>query len=184
MTAANDPWHRWVELAVYAPIGVVTSLQEDLPRHIRQGRQALENRIVLARWIGQMVVQQGRKELAKQLAASRPAHIDDVEAARASADTAPAPDDGLPEVAEPAGVVDPPVAAPVEPAADAIPTDDGPSADALPIEGYESLAALHVVQRLAGLNADELELVRRFEASNRNRRTILAKVAQLQNGDS
>jgi hypothetical protein len=153
-----------------------------------QGRQALENRIILARWIGQMVVRQGRKELAKQLAASRPAHIDDVEAARASAATAPPPDvDVQPDVIDlSGGAVDPAeaVGEPVEPSAGAVPVVDAPAADALPIEGYESLAALHVVQRLAGLSADELELVRRFEASRRNRRTILAKVAQLQNGDS
>jgi hypothetical protein len=38
------------------------------------------------------------------------------------------------------------------------------------------------VQRLGGLDAAELELVRRFEAGHRARRTILAKIAQLQEG--
>ena len=50
----------------------------------------------------------------------------------------------------------------------------------LPIPDYESLAAMHVVDRLATLRPDELEQVRAFEQSNRARRTVLAKIEQLQ----
>jgi hypothetical protein len=39
-----------------------------------------------------------------------------------------------------------------------------------------------VVQRLAGLSADELEAVRAYEESGRKRKTILARVQQLQSG--
>ena len=45
---------------------------------------------------------------------------------------------------------------------------------------YDSLAASQVVPRLAGLTADELEAVRAYEAADRARRTILGRVAQLQ----
>jgi len=55
-----------------------------------------------------------------------------------------------------------------------------PSADALAIPGYDSLSASQVVQRLAGLAPDELEAVRAYEAATRGRRTILARVSQLQ----
>jgi hypothetical protein len=50
----------------------------------------------------------------------------------------------------------------------------------LPIPDYESLAAIHVVDRLSTLRPDELEQVRAFEQGNRARRTVLAKVEQLQ----
>jgi hypothetical protein len=50
----------------------------------------------------------------------------------------------------------------------------------LPIDGYDSLAASQVVQRLNTLTAAELETVRAHEESNRARRTILGKIAQLQ----
>ncbi|MDA8285834.1 MAG: hypothetical protein M0Z42_21590 [Actinomycetota bacterium] len=53
------------------------------------------------------------------------------------------------------------------------------SAD-LAIPGYDSLSASQVVQRLAGLSPDELDAVARYEAAHRGRRTVLARVVQLQ----
>ena len=53
------------------------------------------------------------------------------------------------------------------------------SAD-LAIPGYDSLSASQVVQRLAGLLPDELDAVARYEAGHRGRRTVLARVMQLQ----
>ena len=50
----------------------------------------------------------------------------------------------------------------------------------LAIPDYDSLAASQVVPRLAGLEPDELEAVRQYEAAHRARRTILSRVAQLQ----
>ena len=50
----------------------------------------------------------------------------------------------------------------------------------LAIPGYDTLSASHVVQRLAGLSAAELAAVGDYETATRGRRTILAKVAQLQ----
>jgi hypothetical protein len=57
-----------------------------------------------------------------------------------------------------------------------------PSSDDLAIPGYDALSALQVVQRLAGLEPDELEAVRAYEAATRGRKTILSRVAQLQTG--
>jgi len=180
VTDSRHPWERWVDIGVFAPIGVITSLREDLPRYVRQGRQAIENRIVLARWIGQMAVQHGRRQIELELAASNgAAHHEDEQIEHDEPQLASSEPDPEPEIES---AVEPAVAPVVEPVGEdlaADPTADV-DADALPIEGYESLAALHVVQRLAGLSAGELEVVRRFELSHRGRRTILAKVAQLQ----
>lgn len=70
----------------------------------------------------------------------------------------------------------------VEGASAPLPAPGTPSGDAsaLAIPGYDALSASHVVQRLAGLAADELEAVRTYEAATRGRRTILNRIAQLQ----
>ena len=48
--------------------------------------------------------------------------------------------------------------------------------------GYDTLSASQVVQRLGGLSGEELEAVRAYEEAGRRRKTILARVAQLQSG--
>ena len=78
-----------------------------------------------------------------------------------------APDDA-PVPAEPAVAV-------VEPSAR---RDDDAALD-LPIEDYESLAASHVVDRLATLTPVELREVRDFETAHRGRRTVLGRIEQL-----
>jgi hypothetical protein len=55
-----------------------------------------------------------------------------------------------------------------------------PPSDSLAIPGYDSLSASQVVQRLASLSGPELAAVRDYEAATRGRRTILARVSQLQ----
>jgi hypothetical protein len=60
------------------------------------------------------------------------------------------------------------------------PAQDAPDVATLAIPGYDSLAASQVVARLEGLTTAELEQVRRYEQANRNRRTVLGKVAQLE----
>jgi hypothetical protein len=137
-----------------------TALKEELPAFTKQGRQVVENRVMLARFIGQMAVQQGRREVDKRLAARRPP------ASSAVVDT----------VAHEATSAPTDVAATVA----SVAADEVPSADSLAISGYESLPAVNVVQRLATLTADEIEQIRRFEVANRGRRTILAKIDVLQ----
>jgi len=153
----RPPLERLLDLALYAPIGMYTAWKEELPAFTKQGRQVVENRVMLARFIGQMAVQQGRREVDKRLAARRPpASSAVVDAVAYEATSAPT------------GVVGP------------VAPDEVPSADSLAISGYESLPAVNVVQRLATLTADEIEQIRRFEIANRGRRTILAKIDVLQ----
>jgi hypothetical protein len=49
----------------------------------------------------------------------------------------------------------------------------------LPIPGYDALSASQVVERLIGLEGEELDAVRDYETTHRNRRTILGKIEQL-----
>ena len=49
----------------------------------------------------------------------------------------------------------------------------------LAIPGYDTLSAMQVVQRLAGLSAPELEAVVAYESAHRGRKTILNRAEQL-----
>ena len=60
--------------------------------------------------------------------------------------------------------------------------DGGITEDDLAIPSYDSLAASQVVPRLDGLSSIELEAVRRYEEAHRGRRTVLGKIALLQQG--
>lgn len=51
----------------------------------------------------------------------------------------------------------------------------------LPIANYDSLAASQVLSRLESLSSEDLEKIATYEKSHRQRRTILSKIAQLQN---
>jgi hypothetical protein len=163
---APDDWvARLLDLAVFAPVGVAVSLRDELPRHVRQGRQAMENRLQLARFIGQLTVQTGRRELEKRLEerrASRPA--EDASGQEPTGQEVTAPGTGAEATTSVA----------------AAGHEATPSADDLPIGDYESVPAINVVERLRTMQPHEIELIRRFEVAHRARRTVLAKIDQLQ----
>ncbi len=76
-----------------------------------------------------------------------------------------------PAEAEPA-----PVAADVDATVE---VDEGPVADTLAIADYDHLAARQVVDRLGGLDADELDAIDAYERATRHRQTILRRIDQL-----
>ena len=184
--APDDLFERLLDLAVYAPVGFALTVRDELPAKVRQGRQAMENRVQLARFIGQLAVQTGRRELGRRLEERRAANA-------AGGTGAGVPGDAGSVVAEPDRSTDDTRTDDTrtedtrteDTAARTVPTGpvvdvEVPAAGDLPIAEYESLAAIHVVDRLRTMQRDELELVRRFEVAHRNRRTILAKIEQLQ----
>lgn len=151
-----------LDALVYAPIGLTLDGQELTPELARRGRQ----HAAAARQIGEFAVKTGLQRL-DGLLASKVAG-DGSEAA------APGP---------PSGATPDPAPEPVEPAApETDPTDevDVPSSEHLAIPDYDLLAASQVVRRLDGLDSDQLEAVRLYEAATRDRRTILHKIARLQ----
>jgi hypothetical protein len=158
-TAVPDLRHRTdclLDLAVYAPIGLAVTVGDRLPDQLRQGARLVGDRVKVARAFGEMVVRFGRAEIEREVRAQR---------TEREAPTAEVP------VPEPPATEAPAAAAAVQ--------HDLPPASALPIGDYESLAAIHVVQRLPSLRDDEIDLVERFERAHRARRTILAKIEQL-----
>jgi hypothetical protein len=163
VTEHRPPVEQLLDLMVYGPIGLVlggpTNNVADLAR---RGREHCESHVKNAKLVGEYAVRRGSRNL--QLRIARLIERDE-------------PDDE--PVSQPATVA---AREPVDPRVEqVIPVRrDDTEGLALPIPEYDSLAASQVVPRLAGLAPSELEAVRSYEAARRGRRTILAKIAQLQ----
>jgi hypothetical protein len=173
-TPAEHALEQALDVFVYAPIGLLFEGASLLPALIEKGK----SQVTMARMVGQFAVATGRTEAVKRTdglreqAADLLARFAEVKLPGASNHAeAPAPAPSPAPPAEPAPAAP---AAPAEPA--------GPSIDVatLAIPDYDGLSASHVVNRLAGLSAEELDRVRAYEAAHRGRKTILSKIAQLQ----
>jgi hypothetical protein len=190
VSSQTDRVRRAVELCVFAPIGVAVWLRDLAPTFVNmfvaRGRAEVERReeqvqqhIKTARGAGESAIAFGAP-LRERLATAAGGHAP---AARGGGE----PDDDPPTTVAP-----PPVAASLEPIVAAAPSAaaattpaDRNGAATLAIPGYDALSASQVVERLAGLELDELAAVRDYEAAHRNRRTILGKLEQLaSNGSS
>ncbi|MEO5899302.1 MAG: hypothetical protein ABIR68_04115 [Ilumatobacteraceae bacterium] len=161
------------------------------------------NRVRVARWIGEQAVTYGRREIVRAFAAgARPSGPDDEPATDAVLPVESSPTADLRGGLAPAG--DAPPVQPIAPALAAelvtltLTLDDTsiepnldldldltspsvvtPLADVPPFEGYDTLPAAHIVQRLTRLTPIELAAVRAYELGHRGRRTVVAKVDQL-----
>ena len=172
-----------VDVFVYAPIGLLFEGASVLPQLVEKGK----SQVTMAKMVGQFAVKQGRSE-GDKLAANVAGGVLGLLARFGPSPTAPPPagpdapspavEPQVPEVPDVSGngELDAPAASADRAAGAAI------DADTLAIPDYDGLSASHVVNRLAGLAAAELEAVRLYELANRGRKTILSKVAQLQSG--
>ncbi|MBA2496211.1 MAG: hypothetical protein H0V33_03800 [Acidimicrobiia bacterium] len=181
MPDARKPVDQLLDLVVYAPLGLLLNLDEVVPQLVEKGRQ----QVVAARMFGRFAVEQGGAEAKKRTAGlqERAAGLVGQFGGLGGAGHEADPPMAAAPVATPAP-------APAAPAEEIIPVtierDDtegaavGPAEDELAVPGYDSLSASQVVPRLAGLSGAELEAVRRYEEAHRGRKTILAKIDQLQ----
>jgi hypothetical protein len=169
---------RAVELFVYAPVGAGLQLLENAPPYVTQfverGREEVNQRVVTVRSTGEVALAFGWPRLRKRLQNQVLNVVAAVIPSPASApEAAPEPAAAREEVApEPEAE---PVPTPWHPA----PAVDAPASTELPIPGYDALSASQVVERLAGLEPDELDAVQAYEVAHRQRRTILGKIEQL-----
>ena len=188
----KTPLDTLLELGLYAPLGLALAARDSLPDLIARGRQQVTSQVALARMMGQYAVKEGEKDLRKR--------VEDVSATLSSLGILP--EANPPASASTNGTVPVPPPETTTVATDAPASTNGtapstngraPAAAAEPvarsradlaIPGYDTLSASQVVQRLAGLAADELEAVRDYESGTRGRRTILSKITQLQTGSS
>jgi hypothetical protein len=179
------------------------SVTEELPQLIDKGRARVNGQLAMAKMVGSFAVAQGQREAERVVrqATGRvseggpfgaPAAREADPWAQPAREADPTGGDGdgtgVSSTDGTAGSDGAPPATPStgstsgEGASAPLPAPGTPSGDAsaLAIPGYDALSASHVVQRLAGLAADELEAVRTYEAATRGRRTILNRIAQLQ----
>lgn len=179
-TPAEQALDHAMEVFVYAPIGLLFEGASVLPQLVEKGR----NQVTMAKVLGQFAVTQGRGEAGKVIGQLEEQAISLL--SRLGGSTAPEPPITPVAMQEPPAPAAPPSATPapevVEEPAPAGPSGPAVEVTSLAIPDYDGLSASHVVNRLAGLSAAELEAVRSYEAANRGRKTILSKVAQLQGG--
>ena len=169
---------RLLDLFVFAPIGAGAKLVEDGPAAVSRARQELDN----ARFIGRMVVTQGVAQLRQRLAdqeAGRSSDVadrvtpDEVGAGRGVRPDSDVGDASTPESASTVTSDDHRTEAEV--------ADDAESgeSDELALPDYDHLPAIDIVGQLESLSDDELDAIEAYERTNRRRRTVLGKIAQL-----
>jgi hypothetical protein len=154
----KSPLRRGFDVCLGAPIGVAVSVAEEIPELLAEGRRRLELQLGNALFVGRFVVNQKQRELSARLDAllgnGAQQKVDDDARSAEPPPASPGPERPAPDPAAAAVVA-------------------GALAD------YDTLSASQVVRRLESLGPEELDAVRRYEASTRNRRTILNRAGQL-----
>ena len=148
---------RVADVVFFGPLGFVLEHRRLLPQMAQRGRR----QIAFTAMIGRFTVRHGRERvqgLIEGLAGRAPAD-----------EPAPAPLVAVPSL--------PTTDVTTETETE---TASTMSAAALAIPQYDSLSAIQVVPRLEGLTDTELTQLRDYEVATRSRRTILAKISQLQ----
>ncbi len=160
----KSPRDAALDLLVYAPLGLALEARTLMPDLIERGR----NQVTMARMVGRFAVRQGQVEATRRLGPVQ----GQVESVLADLGLVPRP--------EPAPRTPSPAAREPDPVPETAAESEAPPVEDLAVTDYDSLAASQVVPRLRALSADELEDVRRYEASGRGRKTILNRIVQLQ----
>jgi hypothetical protein len=187
MTDRRDPIERTIEVLVYAPLGLGLYLKDVAPSFVEmfvaRGRaevdrrqQDVAQRVTTARSMGQVAMAFGFPLLRERV--QRQANEARSRAGGWLEQTGLTPREQPPARREPPARRAPPPP-PRPPVAHANGDAAAPAASELPIPGYDALSASQVVERLPGLGHDDLEAVRAYESTHRNRRTILGKIEQL-----
>jgi hypothetical protein len=162
----RSPLARLVELALVVPVEVSGRIVEAVPAVVDKVPTAAERvkqEVVLARFLGKMVVDQGVREVRSRLSP----HDDESAPATATSVPGPTVDVDRPEAEAPATAAAGGVAA------------EAPDVETLALADYDHLSSAQIVGKLGGLDADERRAIERYERAGRHRRTILGKLAQL-----
>jgi hypothetical protein len=162
---------RLVELALVVPVEVTSRLIEAVPAVVDKVPTAAERvrrEVVLARFLGKMVVDQGVRELRSRL------YPDEFPDARTDGGV------GVPAAAaEATEQVE--RAEPSERSSTATVVSEAPEAAtlALALADYDHLSSAQIVAKLEGLDSAERSAIERHELAGRHRRTILGKLELL-----
>jgi hypothetical protein len=199
---------RLLDLLVFIPAGLAVTAVDELPKLAARGRERMGVRVSSARAVGQFAVKAGQSEFRRRSSAlrrrdqgasevlgdegpeladgpgptPRTPRVNDAHRSAGTESVASPITTTPPTTAattRPSTPAKPPAEAPVAPTAPLAGNSHTPAVSSLAIPGFDSLSASQVVQRLDGLNRQELVSVRAYESSTRGRRTILNRVDQL-----
>lgn len=151
----NDPAEQLLDFFLYAPVGLALEAVDNLPKYVERGK----SQVTIGRFLAKTVAKRGGAtiETAGEKVINDLGQVFvDFFGIDLSAD-----DDGEEEA----------VVEPTEPPA--------PGDAHLAIDEYDSQAAAQIVKLLSQLSPDEWDAVEAYELENRNRVTILRKIAQL-----
>jgi hypothetical protein len=156
----KDPVESLLDLVLYAPLGLITQLDELLPGLIERGR----SQAVLARTIGEFAVRTGTTK-AQDRAEDTQKMLE--EAARSLLGV-------ISSLADRGS-------SPAQPSATASPEHDASrdTTNEFPIAGYDTLKATEIIPMLDGLDPVQRDAVEARERSGRARKTILNRLNQL-----
>ncbi len=168
MTRCDEPSDPTVmaraafDVLVFAPLGLGVKLVEDAPGAVGRARRELSN----ARFLGRLAVGQGLQQVRARMDTTRSAAV-----------ATPAPKSG----SDPTPVDAEPPSPAAEIQDDATPggSDVALSADDLALPDYDTLPAIDIVAKLDTLDAHDRAAIERYERAHRQRRTVLGKLAQL-----
>ncbi|MCE9621716.1 MAG: hypothetical protein K8R99_05155 [Actinomycetia bacterium] len=95
MTDQRPLHERVLDIAIFAPVGLLRRLRDDLPSLVSSGRREVEERVRVAHWIGEMSVTYGRAELKRRLTSTGAPGVTEVADAEVES---PPPFDGYDEL--------------------------------------------------------------------------------------
>lgn len=183
----KDTVERAKELLVYGPIGLAMYVRDTAPSFLKvfvargraeveQRRRSVGDQLGQARDVGAQAAEEGGPQVLRLVA-------DGLARVRETAEGALGALGGLSGETFGAGVPRPSATAtadvPEPPASDAPRRATTGTDPGLAIADYDGLSASQVVDRLEGLDADDLEAIRRHEIAHRGRVTILGKIDRL-----
>jgi len=187
-----------LEIGVFAPVGFLEAVRSELPKLADRGRQTVEQRVLVGRFIATLLAQQARQRLEATMKSAsgatrsstptgtRPASTaaddhTDQDSGRTQPDSAVTTKPSARSAAKPSAKksAKPTVKKSAKPSVKSSATSSATAASQLAIDHYESLSATQVIPLLAELSSEELAAIYEFEQAHRNRRTVLGRIDQL-----
>jgi hypothetical protein len=167
------------DVVLYAPIGFVYEYRKVLPQLVKKGRSQVQ----LGMFLGRMAASKGgsgaERATADALTTLATVAARGITELGQAVGLAPPEDETPPiDVVDVKEVVPEPgkKTAKTKPVSTTKKVNRGPR---LPIAGYDELTAREIVALLEDLTPAQRERVRSYETSNRNRKTVLAKLDRL-----
>lgn len=151
----SDPAEQLLEFLLYAPVGLALEAVDNLPKYVERGK----SQVTIGRFLAKTAAKKGTSTI--ESASEKVINdLGQVFVDFFGIDLTPDNDGNDDSVVEP-----------TEP--------NAPADGHLPIDEYDSQAAAQIVKLLAQLTPEEWEQVEAYELANRNRVTIVRKIAQL-----